>query len=104
MENLKEYKSKNISGDMTALHNEALKSLCALQYYMTTLNNQPSKKKQENYLLSFTMMINIIEILVKTMPIKKEEVSEYPLDLMMIHKNIDNINSKFNFVIKSSTV
>jgi len=80
------------------LHHETLQSLCALQYYMSTLSTQGEEEKQRNYLLSFKLMKKIIDTLINTLDDKV--IEEYPLDLILIHKNIENINQKLNYIIK----
>jgi hypothetical protein len=92
MNNLKEN-----TNNKKILHHEALKSLCALQYYMSTLENQSDDVKKINYGLSFKLMTNIVMTLYKTIENPVDQL-EYPPELMMIFNNLNNINTKLNFI------
>jgi len=43
-------------------------------------------------------MEKIVHTLIQTLD--DQVVEEYPLDLILIHKNIENINQKLNYIIK----
>lgn len=79
------------------LHYEALQSLCALQYYMSTLENQSEDLKKKNYALSFKLMNNIVETLCKTTEVDANQI-DYPMELLMISNNLNNINSKLHLI------
>jgi hypothetical protein len=78
------------------LHHEALKSLCALQYYMSTLEKQPDDLKKINYGLSFKLMNHIVNTLFQTT--ENVEDKEYPPELLMIFNNLENINKKLELL------
>lgn len=81
------------------LHQEALKSLCALQYYMNTLSHQPEQEKNLNYFLSFKVMQQVVNTLLQTIPVSMEKEEEvYPLDLLLINKNVENIHAKLKYI------
>ena len=84
--------------DKNILHHETLQTLCALQYYMSTLSTQQEEEKQKNYFLSFKLMQKIFDTLIKTLDDKV--IEEYPLDLILIYKNIENINQKLHYIAK----
>lgn len=88
---------ENIIINNKILHHETLKSLCALQYYMSTLENQSEDLKKINYALSFKLMNNIVNTLYKTTEINGDEFN-YPIELLMIDNNLNNINIKLNLI------
>ncbi len=90
-------KEENKVANKKILHYEALQSLCALQYYMSTLNTQSEDLKKINYALSFKLMYDIVNTLYKTIEISVDEIN-YPLELMIINNNLNNINIKLNLI------
>ena len=94
--NLNNINTDNIK-NKKILHHEALKSLCALQYYMSTLESQSEDIKKINYALSFKLMNNIVNTLYKTTELKGDEL-EYSPELAMINNNLDNIINKLKMI------
>lgn len=89
---------KNFENNVNILHSETLQTLCALQYYMSTLSDLKPEEKQRNYWLSFKTMQNIVDTLIKTVSIKNDINIEYPLDLVLIHKNLENIQNRLAYI------
>jgi hypothetical protein len=87
--NTNSFTENNQIKDKETLHHEALKTLCALQQYMTTLHEQSQEERQINYFLSFRLMKNIVDILYKTLG--KQEYSKYPTELLIIENKLEKI-------------
>ena len=81
--------------DKQNLHQEALRSLCALQYYLSTLENQTPENKKINYALSFKLMKNIVNTIYNSIDINVDTLN-YPEELLLIYHNL---NKKLYFIL-----
>lgn len=80
---------------MNTLHTQTLKSLIAIQYFMSTLSSlSDTGLRNQYYIQSLETMKDVVETLIATTEKPLLQNQDYPEELVLVIKDLANINSK----------